>query len=519
MSSPIYTTGEMRAFDRAAAAGGTCSLAMLMREAGKAVAAAAQQLCPVPQRTFVLVGSGNNGGDALVAAALLHQRGYTTTLIVPGGASRLHPLPRQMFLDLPDGLRTAVQPCLPALPPPTPLTPPPLIIDGLLGTGYDPEQAMPPAMVQCITDANSLAVTHHARILSIDIPSGLNGDSGKEGAVCISADCTLTLVAAKPGLLSHAGLLRSGRLTVSPLPGMELLPPPALTGCRLFDYADAIAAWPAIARDTHKFLRGNVAVIGGSQQYCGAPLLSGTAALRAGAGLVTALLPTEAKITGQSFPKALILRQAPFSGHAPLAELLGRPAVIAIGPGMTTGGENAAFLRAVLDYAGQIQAKLVLDADALNLLAAHPELAGAIRTPAILTPHPGEFSRLENAYGLKAETNLHQRLRNLSSATRCCIVYKGPRMLVAPPSPSEALLFVNAGCPALATAGSGDVLTGTAAAILAQYGSADHLEVASALAAWLHATAGERLSAPRGSFGLIADDIPDEIAVLLRSLA
>ena len=551
--SHILSVQDLRAFDQAIDASGRYTLAQLMREAGVAVARLALQKAPTPCRVYVLTGPGNNGGDALVAAAVLYQRGYAVTLVIPQGVASFRPLPQQVFQALPAALKTQpILSVLPELPMRSELEPVPLIIDGLFGTGFNPQKAMPENIRQCIASANRARQHHRCRILSIDIPSGINGDNchpsdiateataGSRGAgaqppsirlshpsnIAIEADWTLTLVAATPALTILGGANSPrycGQVTVVHLSGEELLKLPPAPTEELFDYSDAAETLPRIAWNAHKYKRGNVCVIGCSKAYGGAALLSAISALKCGAGIVTAIIPEDANTCLRSIPNALIVKKLPFIGEGAIAQLLAeltRANVIVIGPGMTADLRLAPLVTAVKHKTVELGIPLVMDADALNIAAQCPEILTPEQSGfVVLTPHPGEYSRLCKALKLDENDDEFALAREFTQRTGAYLVSKGARMYVTPPTPPQCIHFINAGCPALGTAGSGDVLTGAIAAMLAMTPSDARSGTTIALGCWLHAKAAERLSTPADQFGLIADELPDAIRAILRELA
>ncbi len=518
----IYLVRDLQEFDRRIESSGKYTLEQLMREAGRAVADWAMQTIPPSTRVVVLAGTGNNGGDAMVAAQILDRRGYEVQLVMPMGRDRLHALPARVFAALPEHLRNGALAAMPPLPSCTLSRPPALVIDGLLGTGFRPGLPLPPELSECILAVMALRRRHGCRILSIDVPSGMHGDCADDVAVAMAADWTVTLVAPTPSLLSEAGVPYAGKTVVAPLPGMELLEAVAPHG-RCFDCDDAAQALPMIARDAHKFRRGSVAAIGCSSQYGSAVLLTATAALRCGAGMVSAIVPDDAPADLRMVPNAVIVHRKSFGadGIPALLEALDRAGVVAIGPGLGRAPSLLPMLEAVIDYCLIQGRPLVIDADALNLLSMKPQMLTCRKNGGVvvLTPHAGEMQRLMAAYGI-APGRAGDCAQMLADQTGGIVVCKGARMIVASPARPNVRCVINAGCPALATAGSGDVLAGCIAAMLSQCaGGSTPPHEAVALAGWLHATAGEQLSAPGGQFGLIADDLPSAIARLLRELA
>ncbi|MBO4619590.1 MAG: NAD(P)H-hydrate dehydratase [Victivallales bacterium] len=490
---------------------GNGGLETLMCLAGRRVAEAAEEIRQARgdrKCAVLLVGKGNNGGDSLVAARLLHADDWNLQVVLVCLPHDLSELPKSMFALLPEAIRQSAviaEKNLQHID-----TKDTIIIDGLLGTGFNGQMPREP-LASLIRQANA----SHRPILAIDIPSGLNGETG-EAELCIQATATVCLCAVKTGLLVNQGIASAGRLIPAPLPGQELLAG-LPHGPAVFGKAEARELVPQIAFDAHKFQRGMVSVLGGSRQYGGAPLLSGTAALHAGAGLVQVLLPQNCEVFCAA-PQALIVQRLPDdgAGHFTATALpalqtgLARSAAIAVGPGMTSHPDILPVLAEVLG----MDKPLVLDADALNLLATcpallHPKHAAEI----VLTPHTGEFARLQKAFDLTTTGDRAQDALALAQRTSCVVVLKGARTIVA--SPDGSFSYNLSGCPALATAGSGDILTGVIAALLANgLPSYD----AARLGVWLHGAAAERATRPGSPVGIIADDLPRLIATTLAEL-
>ena len=501
----------MREYDRLTVKTGRATLEALMQHAGRAVADAAEELRRLrgdAPRTVVLVGNGNNGGDALVAAKLLFERAWDIQLVLARVPDDSHPAIAHIWENLPQGLRADAQ-CVSELQ--SLDSSDALLIDGLLGTGYSGEMPREP-IATLIRFANA----SHRPILSIDLPSGLNGDTG-EGQLVIQATATVCLAAVKTGLLRGNGPACAGRLVIAPFPFAELLER-LPHGPEIFGASEARKLLPRFPFDAHKFQRGVVTVLGGSRQYGGAPILAGSAALHAGAGLAQVFLPQNAEVFCQA-PQALIVQRVADDGTGffscstlpALEAVVSRTTAFAAGPGMT---RNPASLPVLAELLGSGK-PLVLDADALNLLATTPSLLeNAAPTQTVLTPHAGEFARLQQAFGLPATIDRGEAAIALAQATRCIVVLKGARSVVA--APDGRLSYNLSGCPALATAGSGDVLTGVIAAFLAN-GLAPY--DASRLAVWAHGAAAEHATRPGSAIGLIADDLPRHIQTLLAQMA
>lgn len=501
------TAAQMRDFDRLTISRtGTPGLT-LMHRAGHHVAAAAAELIRQGnlEQVTVLAGRGNNGGDALIAAAELERRRICPVrLHLCGRLDDLHGDAAAAAAELPEPLRAGLgQP-----PGPDALTARTLVVDGLLGTGSRGEPRQP------LADWIRLVAASGCPVLAIDIPSGLDADTGHAG-LCLSADLTVTFALPKTGMLSGAGPQHCGRLKVADIGFPAELQQGPADGIACFSQREGAALFSREAFTTFKNRRGRVTVIGGSILYPHAPFLSAEAALRAGAGLAAVLVPQHSNPLC-SVARALIVRRlagAGFLGREALPQIAAETAAsqaLACGPGLGQQPESLP----ILEYLLQTDLPLVLDADALNLLATSPALLpGSRRAPLLLTPHPGEMRRLQQAFSLNPEEPPIAQARRLAAATGCHVILKGCRSISAAP---DGAYFVNlSGAPALATAGSGDLLTGIAAALLAN----GHPPLqAAAAAAFLHGMAGEIL-APLGSRGFIADDLLAALPAALHQIS
>lgn len=488
---PLLTAAGMRAAEAAWFAAGHDSFA-LMQVAGAAVAqAAAAHLPPAGAggggRVLVLAGPGNNGGDGFVAARLLLERGHAVTV-----AS----LVRRAALRG-DAARAAAA-FAGAVVPPGAAEPADfdLLIDALFGTGL----ARPPAgaAAQLIERANAAG----RPVLAIDIPSGVEADSGATPGPAVRATETLTFHTPKPGHLLLPGRTLAGRLAVADIG----LPPPDAPD--LWQNGPGLWAWPVPPVDTHKYARGGVAVWSGPRFATGASRLAAQAALRAGAGAVTLFGPADSLAIHAAHVTAVMLVKADV---AAFARALAGPKlrVACVGPGAGPPARAAAV--AALESGRAV----VLDADALTAFAdsgAPDHLARLVRRhprPVVLTPHPGEFARLFP--DLAAMPGRLAQARAAAGRTGATVLLKGADTVIAAPDGRAA---INGNAPPwLATAGAGDVLAGFVSALLAQ--GLPGFESGCA-AAWLHGEAATRLGP-----GLTAEDLPGPVvrAVLSALLA
>lgn len=457
----------------------------LMRTAAWALAERAAALLrargPVAGATVAaLVGSGNNGGDALFALAFLRRRGVAAVAVPvrrdDTGVPRWH-TEGWAALEAAGGRRAAAVPAHAAL-----------VVDGMLGTGFTGTFALP---------APARSLPAGALVLACDVPSGLDADTGQVRGEALRADATVTFGALKTGLLLGEGPALAGEVHALDLGlGTHL---PASPGERLLvtDEAAARAAHPAPAPDAHKYTRGLVAVAAGSARYPGAAVLSCAGALHAGAGLVHHAGPqaTRDRVL-DAHPEALVSAEGPEPARA--------DAWVA-GPGLDTGEDaRHRWVRVLAALAERPDAALVADASALDLVtAAELRVLREAGTPVVLTPHAGEWARLRQrlpAAGADAVDPV-AGLRAWSAAHGSTVLLKGPRTLVVQPD-GEAHL-VSGGGPELAMGGTGDVLCGAVGAVLAadvarrararrsgQEPGPSPTAALAAAAAWLHACAG-----------------------------
>lgn len=468
---PLLTAAGMREAEATWFAAGHDSFA-LMQVAGRAVAdAAARHLPARPARVLVLAGPGNNGGDGYVAARLLGAAGHAVTIaaLVPPSALRG------------DAARAAAEagaePVSPADADPARAD---LVIDALFGLGL----ARPPEgeAATLIERANAAGCP----ILAVDIPSGIDADSGAAPGPAIRATETVTFHTAKPGHLLLPGRLHAGALTVADIG----LPPPEAP--MLWRNGPGPWAWPVPPPEAYKYARGGVAVWSGPPLATGASRLAALAALRAGAGAVTLFGPAEALRVHAAHVTAVMLAEA---DPAAFGRALAGPKLRAacVGPGAGPPARAAALA------ALQSGRAVVLDADALTAFADAPDhLARLIARhprPVVLTPHSGEFARLvPDLAGLAGPL---ARARAAAARMGAIVLLKGADTVIAA---SDGRAAINANAPPwLATAGAGDVLAGFVAALLAQ--GLGGFEAAAA-AAFVHGDIASRLGP-----GLIAEDL------------
>jgi hydroxyethylthiazole kinase-like uncharacterized protein yjeF len=478
MTHEILTTAEMGEADAFAVAQGMPSL-VLMENAGRAVAdaiAARFKPCPV----MVLCGPGNNGGDGFVVARLLDEYGFTVRVAEgsdpKGDAAAMS--------EKWKGARVALAP--------EALDGARLVVDGLFGAGLS--RPLEGAAAQVVEALNDLPV------VAIDVPSGLSGDTGQPlGGVVVRAALTVTFFRKKPGHLLLPGRVLCGETVVA-----DIGIPPEAANTQLHENTPSLWRYPWPKAEGHKYARGHCVVLSGPVHATGAARLAARAALRTGAGLVSVASPPAAVAVNAAHLTAIMIK--PFDGAAGLAELLSdkRLNAVALGPGLGVGGET----RELVNVALKSGAAIVLDADAITSFKDDPEaLFNRLHARCVLTPHDGEFERLFPGL-LDESASKVDAARAAAKRAGCVVLLKGGDTVIADVS-GKAAINVNAP-PTLATAGSGDVLTGLIAGLLAQQMNAFD---AACCGAWLHGDAAHRFGP-----GLIAEDLPEMMPQVLAGL-
>ena len=466
--------------------------APLMERAGAAAADVARRMAGDRAGPVVLLcGPGNNGGDALVVARLLRAGFHDVVAVLPGDPERLPPEAATAYRAyVAAGGTTAATPgdARPAL-----------VVDGLFGIGLKrPVEAPYAALVDWANQSG-------APVLALDVPTGLDAETGFAHPPCVCATATATFIAQKPGLLTADGPDCCGNVTVHAL-GIDAAP--VARGHRLDWPALAPSLPPVLARRTrnvNKGTFGTLGILGGTEGMGGALILAGRAALRVGAGKVwLGFLMADPPKLDTGMPE-LMLRHAG-------AVLDAHPDALVVGPGL--GTSDAA--RSLLARAFATPVPVALDADALNLVARDAALLAAVvaRTaPTLATPHPGEAARVLGVDVGVVQRDRMRATRDLVQRLNASVVLKGQGSVLAYP---DGTWDINAsGGPALATAGSGDVLSGTLGALLAQGVDA---RTALRAAVCVHGAAADALVAQGcGPLGLTASELPDAVRALLNA--
>jgi NAD(P)H-hydrate epimerase len=475
---PLYATAAVRAIDAAAIAGGIPGYRLMCRAAAAALETLLQRW-PQARRLLLACGPGNNGGDGLVLARIAREGGFEVRVLTLDMTQARGVEARQAMADW-----RAAGGEVDVFDPQVPLPPAEIIVDALFGIGLT---RAPGGLAVKFIDAINLA---GCPVLALDVPSGVNADSGAVPGVAVRADLTLSFIVAKRGLFTGPALDVVG---VRELAALDV-PESAFAGVPPAAWAldgRALAALPVRRANGHKGDHGHVLVVGGDHGAGGALRLCAEAALRSGAGLVTAL-------TREAHVSALLTARPECMARGTEGELpdaCSRASVIALGPGLGQSDWGRSLYAALIDD----PRPLVLDADALNLLAASPR---PLRSGRVLTPHPGEAARLLGVSTVQVQSDRHAALDALVARYTSVVVLKGAGTLVG--APGEATVSIAAGNPGMGSGGMGDLLTGVIAALLAQ--GMTPLDAAR-LGALLHAVAGDQVAVREGQRGMLALDL------------
>ncbi len=506
----VATAKEMQWIDRTAIRSHRIAGTLLMEQAGIACFDKINELYPTIN-VIILCGGGNNGGDGFVIARLLHKQGRDVKVFLAAAVKRLKGDARinydaakdrrvdissfKKFIDL---KRISKQT---------------LIVDAMLGTGLSKEVKEP--LSDVIRKVNRLS----SPVLSIDIPSGISADTGQIMGIAVKADHTVTFGLPKRGHLLYPGADHTGGLYIADIGFPKKLLSSSKIKANLFQNKDAVKLIPKRPRNSHKGTYGHVLIVAGSRGKTGAALMAAKACLGTGAGLVTIGVPETLLDVFQVRVTEEMILPLPDKGDGTLssdaaADILSfikkRRTVLAIGPGLSNDNEIAALVKEILAGA---KAPVVIDADGLNAIAGRTGILKKCKASIVLTPHAGEMSRL-----LKQDSEVIEKDRigtavSFAKKTGICLVLKGAPAVTAT---SEGDAFINSsGNPGMATAGSGDVLTGMISALLAQ-GLRPYK--ASVLGVYMHGMIGDIVAQEKGEHSLIASDIINAIPYVFRSI-
>lgn len=493
----------------------------LMERAGQgvfdALAEFAEEIAAL--RVAVFLGRGNNAGDGLVAARLLAEAGATVVLLYLHEADELSPDAYKNYARL-DRLRSSGKieevllyhagwedKTVAALQESD------VLIDALLGTGINSPVREGYAAAIDLINGSGLPV------LAIDIPSGVNGTSGAVMGRAVAASLTVTMGLPKTGSIFYPGKAMCGSLEVIDIGIPHEVIAEAMIDTHILDRDTALADLPHHRPDAHKFQRGALLVAAGSRRFAGAARLTALSALRSGCGIVYLAGPSSIRTVIQTAAPEIVFVEVPETASGSIAsaalavledEL--RFDAAAVGPGMTTDEETVRFVRACVS---SLEVPLLLDADGLNAYeGAYAEIRDGSRgKPIVISPHSGELRRLTGSEIPEGPEDRFEALRSLVDGSAVTLVHKGAPTVIAHP---EGRVDVNVfGHPGLATAGSGDVLTGAIAGLLAQGASPGE---ASRLGVYIHSRAAEIAAGDLGERGMIAGDVCQALPAALKEL-
>jgi len=474
----------------------------VMEIAGRQVAVLVRRLqAERPGPVVVVCGRGNNGGDGLVTARWLRHWGVNASVVLWAGfddltpdaakalqAARLAGVPIKMPAQAAEALQGAG-----------------MVVDAILGIGVVGSARGTAA------EAIKLINAAGRPVLAVDMPSGVATDTGRAEGPAVQANWTITLGLPKLGLFLYPGADLAGKIIVTDI-GLSAGAVEAEQIAVELTRACSVRTWlPSYSRNAHKGTRGRVLIAAGSRGMTGAAALCGEAALRTGAGLVTVASPTTSQpVVAAMRPEFMTLAFAEsaeggFAAAAaePFLVRAARADAMAVGPGLGTDPETQTFVRRVVAAS---PAPLVLDADAIKAFAGQPGLLAEAPVPLVLTPHPGEMAHLLGLSIEDVQADRFAAVRAAARATKAVVLLKGAYTLVAEPG---GLVWVNpTGNRALGTGGSGDVLTGIIAGLLAQGMGAPEAATAGA---YMHGLAGDRLSERFGLDGILSGDLAAEL--------
>lgn len=500
----VLTPDQMRAADTAYGQthGGTYDL---MESAGSAVARTALRVAGGAYGTRVLVvcGKGNNAGDGLVAARRIKQAGGHAVVVLIEDPSRLAGDALAAFEKL-RGVRVHSLPALDDL-----LRRSDLVIDAMFGTGFKP-----PLPTEMVRVAAEIAQSGKP-VISIDIPSGVDARTGDADQAAVRADLTVVLAALKPGHLLGKGKVLSGALQVA---GIGLPEDSLISETHVPEAHDVARAFPPRPPNAHKRSVGKVLVVAGSSGMSGAAVLAAQGAYRSGTGLVRMAVPEnlvsaidlavlEALTVGLPATSAGSIAS---SAVDQVLELSMSVDAVVLGPGIGRDDETSEFVRKIVP---RLEKPLVLDADGLSPFTSDPGSLLERHSPTVITPHAGELARLLSADAELLNTDRITAAMSAAKRTGAVVVFKGPGTVVA--GPDGRVAIIDRGGPELATAGTGDVLSGIIATLLTR---SDPFTSAYA-GAWLHGRAGDLLNERTGSQGSVASDLVRVLSEVLEELA
>lgn len=510
----VVTPKEMAAVDRAAIEGGIPGLE-LMENAGKSVVKAIMEMISYNAESNIAIwcGKGNNGGDGFVVARLLNKTGNNVTVFMLCTPSEIKGEALENYNRIADTSIPLLVVKDPSDAEPFSKEIPPfdLVVDAIFGTGFSGEpRGVHKAAIEKINEVD-------CPVLSVDIPSGVSGDTGAVPGAAVRADKTVTFATPKVGLVQYPGREHAGELEV-----VDIGIPEKLLGeipdsdIELVEEEDADRLLPERKPNAHKGDSGRVLVVGGAPGMTGAATMSARAALRAGAGLVTAGVPEglhdifEIKLTevmtrpySQTEKKTFSLKAA--------EEILGNIEafdVLALGPGISGNEETAGMVRKLV---AEAELPVVLDADGLNAMIGLTDIFKARKAPLVLTPHPGEMSRLSGKDTVEIQSDRVGTATVAAKEWGTIVVLKGANTVIA--DPGGRVRINSSGNPGMASAGMGDVLTGCIASLIAQGCSPFDAAVAGV---YFHGFSADLVASMDSIVGMVAGDVIRHLPLAMR---
>jgi len=490
----VATREEIREIDQTSVERYGISINVLMENAGRAVCSAALRKFPQARRIAVICGGGNNGGDGFVAARHLAAKGKEVTVYT---SKKTGEYSDQPFENLNSAEKSGI-PIVEAAGDTSKIGACDLIVDALLGTGLESEVRKPDAILIDFINASKCPR------LSVDIPSGIDSNTGAVLGKAVKADATVTFVTPKVGIAIHPGLEYAGEIFVAGITTPRHLE--ENIQCEIITYETCATIMRPRPDDSHKGTYGHTLVIAGSTGKSGAAILASEAAIQTGSGLVTLAVPesihnvAEQK-TSEAMTEPLKENGGCFGKTAieKAVEIMRGKNSLVIGPGISACDETSAFFRKVI---ARCDIPKVIDADGLNILAKNPDIFEKIGDGAILTPHPAEMARLCGKTTGEIQADRIGAARELSSQMECFVVLKGARTVTV--SPRGGAYINPTGNPAMASGGMGDVLAGVIGGLLAQ---GYNPEEACILGVFAHGLSGDMCAKKTGGVAVRAGEV------------
>ncbi len=499
----LVTCRQMQEIEEQAFARGVAA-ADLMEAAGKGIGGVVRQFFPEPGTLILFLGKGNNAGDALVAADLLRQEGWRIGVRFATSTDQLKELPARYWQKL----RASGPTLLDDVARLQTIAGPLVLLDGLLGIGAKGE--MRPELRKLAAEMNALRQSCHATTIAMDIPSGLDGDTGVPSPDAVVADITATVACVKVGLLQEAALNHVGRLALVPLQDLAQATTTTAGGDSLSTLLEPSLLrtwWPRRPFDFHKGQAGRVGILAGSPGFIGAAVLCSRAALRAGAGLVTLWVkaPCYAQVAALVPPEVMVKSVADYR-----EVLNARHDALAIGPGLGLDSQEE-----IMEVIAQSEVPAVVDADALTMLArSGMQALRQSKAPRLLTPHPGEMKRLLENHPEWQEMDRQTQAKHFTAAyPGRVLLLKGTRTVIA--QAGNPTCWNSTGHPGMATGGMGDVLTGICASFMGQGISPLH---SAGLGAWLSGRSAECAALGQAQESVLPSDVVTHLGHALAQL-